>query len=45
MQGMLVTSNTNSNANEIDLSKMINGFYLMEVTTLQGKGRYKIIKD
>ncbi len=45
MQGMLVTSDTNSNVNEIDLSKMINGLYLMEVTTLQGKSRYKIIKD
>jgi 1,4-alpha-glucan branching enzyme len=45
IQGMLVTSDKNVNINEIDLTKMLNGLYIMEVTTLQGKSRYKIIKD
>jgi len=45
MQGMVVLSNSNINSKEIDLSKMMNGLYIMEVTTLQGKSRYKIIKD
>jgi glycosidase len=45
MQGMTVMSNTNINSKGIDLSKMMNGLYIIEVTTNQGISRIKIIKD
>jgi hypothetical protein len=45
IQGMSIMSSSNVNSREIDLSKMMNGLYIIEVTTNQGKSRSKIIKD
>jgi len=43
LQGSLIK--TVANTTEIDLSDMTNGLYLIEVSTLQGNSRYKIIKE
>lgn len=43
MQGLLLK--TEANEPEIDLSTLSTGIYLMEVSTLAGKGSYKIVKQ
>ncbi len=43
LQGSVLKTITNTT--EIDFTNMKNGLYLMEVTTLQGRGIYKIVKE
>jgi len=43
LQGFLVK--TTANETEIDLANMMNGLYLIEVNTMQGKSMYKVIKE
>ncbi len=43
MQGLLLK--TVSNIPEVDLSTLCTGIYLMEVSTFEGKGSYKIVKQ
>jgi len=43
MQGLLLK--TEANETEIDISTLSAGIYLMEVSTLVGKGSYKIVKQ
>ena len=43
LQGFLVK--TTVNETEIDLANMMNGLYLIEVNTMQGKSMYKVIKE
>jgi len=43
LQGFLVK--TTANETEIDMANMMNGLYLIEVNTMQGKSMYKVIKE
>jgi hypothetical protein len=43
MQGLLLKTVTSQT--EVDLSTLSTGIYLMEVSTLDGKGSYKIVKQ
>jgi len=43
MQGLLLK--TVASQPEVDLSTLSTGIYLMEVSTLDGKGSYKIVKQ